>query len=130
VLLHPLFIHFSKMKAKNLETILTIVTGFVILFYFFRIDYLLWTAIVLGLIGMFSEWLSEKITWFWFKLAEILGFFSSKILLTAVFFILLMPVALLSRLFNKDKLQLKKGGNSYYVERNQSFEPKDLENSW
>jgi zinc transporter ZupT len=118
------------MKAKNLETILTIVTGFVILFYFFRIDYLLWTAIVLGLIGMFSEWLSEKITWFWFKLAEILGFFSSKILLTAVFFILLMPVALLSRLFNKDKLQLKKGGNSYYVERNQSFEPKDLENSW
>ena len=118
------------MKAKNLETILTIVMGFVILFYFLEIKYLLWVAIVLGLIGMFLEGLTAKIAWAWFKLAEILGFFSSKILLSVVFFVFLVPIALLSRLFNADKLKLKKGGNSYYVERNQEFTAKDLENIW
>lgn len=118
------------MRAKNLETILTIVTGFLVLFYFLEIKYFLWIAIGLGLIGMFSDWLAEKISWAWFKLAEIMGFFSSKILLTIVFFIFLAPVAFLARIFSTDKLKLKKGGESYYVERNQSFQAKDLENIW
>lgn len=103
----------------------------VIFFFIFQIKILLSIAVVLGLIGMFSNYLSGKIAWAWMKLAEILGFFTSKILLTIVFFIFLFPIAMLSRVFNKDKLQLKKKtSDSYYIERNHEFVPKDFENVW
>lgn len=118
-------------RGKNLETILTLCVALMIFFFIFHLKRLLALAVILGLIGMFSNYLSGKITWAWMKLAEVMGFISSRILLTIVFFVFLFPIAMLSRLFNKDKLQLKKkASGSYYIERNHEFVAKDMENVW
>ena len=50
-----------------------------------------------------------------------------------VFFLILLPIALLSRLFSKDKFQLKKKGKeekSYYHKRDYEFTPEDFEKPW
>ena len=121
-------------REKELETILTICVGLVIAYFATKLQHrwLLTLSVLLGLVGMFSKFLTTKIAWAWMKLSEIMGAVTSKIILSAVFFLFLFPISLLQKIFSKkDNLQLKKTtGPSYYFVRNHKFEAKDLENSW
>lgn len=142
-------------REKKLETILTITVGlsvfylmydirlllnlkwkgikiFVDMFYLLSdIRLLLIMSVVIGMIGLFSNYLSDKIVWVWWKLIKILASVNSKILLSIIFFVFLTPVAFLARMFNKNYLGIKKWNNkSYYNERNYTYKPKDLENPW
>jgi hypothetical protein len=136
----PFCLHLVLMKKekltreKELETILVLCVFLVILFFVNKAHhkYFLTLSVVLGLVGIFSKYLTSKIAWAWMKLSEMMGVVMNKVILGIVFFIFLFPIALLSRVFSKkDSLQLKKtDGPSYYFERNYKFEAKDLENTW
>ncbi|MFT5168133.1 MAG: hypothetical protein ACI8P3_003372 [Saprospiraceae bacterium] len=118
---------------KSLEAALAISTGFSVIYYFTENKYFLITAIVIGLIGLLSKFLSKKIAWLWFKLAETLGRINGFILLSLLFYFLLTPLAWLMRRFKKDTLKLKKKSypaNSYYIDRNHDYSAKDIENPW
>lgn len=122
-------------REKELETILTLCVALVVLFFVTKKQhaYYLSLSVLLGLIGMFSTYLTAKISWAWLKIGEGMGFVMSKVILTIVFFGFLFPIALLSRVFsnNRNNLQLKKTvGHSYYFTRNHKYEAKDLEHVW
>lgn len=127
-------------KAKNLETILTVCVVLMLIFLISERHLLagshkkilITISILLGLIGMFSDYLSAKFTWAWMKLAEGMGFVMNKVILSIVFFVFLLPIAVLSRVIGgKNYLQLKRRGEtSYYFTRNHKYESKDLENTW
>jgi hypothetical protein len=66
---------------------------------------------------------------FWFLLAELLGTLMSKVLLTIIFGIVVLPVGILYRLFGKDSLRLnqfKKGKGSVFRDRCHQFQPEDI----
>ncbi len=66
----------------------------------------------------------------WFGLTNVLGSIVSRVLLSFVFFGLVLPVGLLRRLFRKDALNLrnwKKDSASVMNIRNHVFSGKDLE---
>jgi len=117
-------------KEKNLETMLTIAVGFIVLFFVFKKQELLYVSLAVGLTGMFSDYLSSKISWAWYKLAEVLGMIVPKIILSIVFYFLLFPIALLSRIGSKDPMKLKKGYSSYYSDRTTPFKKEDFEKTW
>jgi polyferredoxin len=122
-------------REKNLETMLVITVGMLVLYYFFRTktwsNYLLITSLVMGLIGVFSDFLSEKVAWVWGKIAHIMGTFNSYVLLSIIFFVFLTPVAFLFKLTRKDSLKLKAQKNgTVYEERNHLYVAKDVENVW
>ena len=121
-------------REKELETILTICVALVAIFLLSKQHHKYWLTIsvLLGLVGMFSKYLTSKIAWAWMKLAEGMGAVTSRIILSFIFFVFLFPIAMLSRLFgSKSSLQLKKvTGDTYYFTRNHKFEAKDLENTW
>ena len=121
-------------REKNLEAMLVITVGMLVLYFIFRqktwSNYLLVTSLVIGLIGVFSDFLSDKIAWAWGKFAHILGTFNSYWLLTVIFFVFLTPVAFLFKLTRKDNLKLKVQKDTVYEERNHLYEAKDLENVW
>ena len=118
-------------KEKRLENILTIVIGFILLYLIFKVKVLLTIAFVIGLSELFFIWLSEKIVQGWLLISKVLGAINSRILLSVVFFLFLVPIAFIYRMFNKDGLHLKRTEkNSYYHTRNHQYIPSDLENSW
>lgn len=122
-------------REKELETILTLCVALVVLFFVTKKQhaYYLTLSVLLGLIGMFSVGATAVISKAWLKLGEAMGFVMSKVILTIVFFGFLFPIALLSRVFSKNRnnLQLNKTeGSSYYFTRNHKYEAKDLENVW
>jgi hypothetical protein len=118
-------------KEKYLETMITISTGFTVLFLLFNVKTFIFIAAGIGLIAVFWKKAAMFISWLWFKLGEAMGFVSSKIILTLVFYVVLMPLALLSRLFKNDNLLLRKGSlNSIFFDVNRKYSPEDFEKMW
>ena len=119
-------------KNKDLETILSITLGFVGLYLLFKkVDVLLLLAFGIGIIGLFSSYLREKIAFFWLKLGHILGTINGTIILSIVFFVVLFPIALLARAFGKSSFTLKRGSKkTCYFERNHLYTSDDFENIW
>jgi len=123
----------DQTKAKNTETILVITTGLLVLYYIFEAPKLILAATIISVLGLAFPIVAKGISWVWYKLALALGYVNSRILLTLIFIIFLVPVAFLARIFTSDLLRLKKkpGPNeSYYADRNHEYSAKDLKNVW
>ena len=92
--------------------------------------YLAFGGLALLFSGFLPYKLSEVITYLWLKLGEGMGFVMSKVVLGSVFFVFVTPLSFFFRLFNKKHMQLNKGGDTYYITRDKTFEKKDLGNTW
>lgn len=117
----------DKSKAQ-----LVIVTGMLVFYFIFKKDWLLYIGLFVGLAGVFVPFVGDLVVKGWYKLAELLGYINSRILLSAIFFLILFPVALLARLGRgKNLLGLKNNADgSAFTERNHKYEAKDLKNVW
>ena len=124
------------MNLKEVKAILVIVTGLLVLFFFFLLKNdqpfigLVYAAGIIGFVSLLSPRAGKGVVWLWFKLAFVLGWVNSRILLSAIYFVILVPLASLYRLFNKDTLNLKKPTGSLFSERKYTYQAKDLDNMW
>jgi hypothetical protein len=69
----------------------------------------------------------------WFGLSTVLGTIVSKIILSLLFYGLVLPVGLVRRVMGKDAMQIKswkKGQESVFRVRDHRFTGKDLENPY
>jgi hypothetical protein len=69
----------------------------------------------------------------WLGFSQLLGTIVSKIILTIIYFILVIPVGVFRRLLGKDSLQLsefKKANKSVMQSRNHTFVSEDIENPY
>lgn len=69
----------------------------------------------------------------WLGLTALLGEVVSKILLSVIYFIILLPVGMFRKLMGKDSLQLntfKKAKGSVMITRDYSFSAKDIEHPY
>jgi hypothetical protein len=117
-------------KEKAFEAILVISTGLLLFYFITHRQVFLYSSFIFGAIGVFVKPLATWIAIGWYKVGELLGMIVSKVILTVVFFFLLVPIALLYRLFNKDPLRLKKQDKSNWSIREHVYSGNDLKNTW
>ena len=118
-------------KTDPVKTVLTITVGFIVVYLITKLHWAIIVALIIGVIGVFSVFLSKKIDFLWMKLAWILSLIVPNILLGAFFFLFLFPISLLSKIFGKkDPLHLKNKANSVYKTNDKIFEKKSFENTW
>ena len=115
---------------KSLETILVWVLFLVLLYWIFKDSGFLMAAAIIGLAGLLAPALAAKLHWAWMWLTRAIGTLTSTILLTIIFFLILTPLALISRLIGKNSLQLKPGAPTYFKTRHKTYDRDSLENSW
>ena len=121
----------TMQRAKHIETILVLVLALGVTYWFTGRDGFLIASGVLGVLGLFFPWIASKIHYLWMKLAEAMGFVMSKILLSIVFFLVLLPMSALGRIFKmKNSIKLKPEGKSYFVERDFTYDKKSIEDVW
>jgi|688.fasta_scaffold133913_4 hypothetical protein len=121
----------KKMKSDPKTTILVITLGMLVVYLVFRKDWALMAALGVGVAGLFSDFLAEKIDWLWMKLTWVLSMIVPNILLSAVFYVFLTPVALLSRVFGaKNQLSLKNTAPSLFKDHNKPFDKPSFEKPW
>lgn len=121
--------HKSSLKSKY-EIPLTVVVFLLILYWFFRLDVLIVVALVVGLCSLLSDRFVDGLSYCWTNLLKVVGFVNAHVLLSVVFFLMLTPIALLYRFFNRDSLDLKPGKRTYFKERNHRYRSTDLEHPW
>lgn len=131
----PLFIlYFDPMKAPVLDpikTVLTITLGFLLLYYITKLDYFIYISFLIGISGLLSSFLARQITWLWSRFSWMLSFIVPNILLSIVFYLILFPLALLSKIFGaSDPLFLKKPKHSLFKERKKEFTSDSFTKPW
>ncbi|WP_367915766.1 SxtJ family membrane protein [Leadbetterella sp. DM7] len=126
------------------KSILVIVVGFLALYALFRFnhreavlwgkfktDYFLFISLGVGILSLVSSAFQDMILWVWFKIALVLGYINTRIILGLVFFLFLTPFALLQKIFvRKNFLSLKDKGDTVYHTRNHAYQPEDFDNIW
>ena len=112
------------------ESTLVVVLLCIVGYHFTSSPYFLLAAFVLGFLGLLIPSLAQGIDFVWGKLLGYVGWVNSRVLLSLIFFVILMPLSFVYRLFNRDSLGLKKNSTSYFKVRNKTFEARDLEHPW
>ena len=111
-------------------TILTISMGFLILHLLFSWEWAVIVSLVVGITGLMSSYLSRKIEWAWMKIAKLLGYIIPNILLSIVYYLLLFPLSVLSKLSNKDPLMLSGEYPTYFIDIKKEIDKKSFEKIW
>lgn len=120
-----------KIKSNPVKTVLVIVTGFLILHLLFAWTWALYASALIGVLGLISILLAKAIEWVWHQLTWVLSLIIPNILLSMIFFLVLTPVAWLSRLFgNRDPLMLGRVYPSTFRDVNKRFDKVSFEKPW
>jgi hypothetical protein len=124
-------------KEEKTKSLLVMVVGFLVLYfiagYFWEkeIKTFLYISGAIGVLSLMSETISNLILKVWFKIAMILGWINTRIILGLVFFVFLTPFAWLQRLFvRKNYLSLKDSESTVFHTRNHQYKPEDFDNIW
>lgn len=117
-------------KEKSLETSLVLTIGFILVYFITKIELFVYLAFGFGFIGIFLKPVAKVITIGWFKLADVLNYFVSKLVLGTLYFVVLVPTSILSRIFKKESLKLKNSSKSMWYKRDYIYSANDLENIW
>lgn len=145
---HRLFTRYFKhvildpiTKEKRIET-LSVLAGFCFIVALVKLQkggpphtLKLWmeAGIAFLIIGLFIGPLANLIAQCWLKLSHLMGSVMSRLLLSVVFFLVLLPLALLRRLVTRrDDLRLKRkaDGASYYTGEVKMYTARDLQFPW
>ena len=124
----------EKLSIEQTKDSGMVITLILLLIGFITSDqsYIIYSLVVI-IINMVFPKLFYPFALFWFGFSERLGNVMSKLILTLIFFIILLPVGIIKRLFSKDTLQLKiwkEGHGSVLEHRNHLFKAKDLEHTY
>ncbi|MCB0620689.1 MAG: hypothetical protein KDC43_15845 [Saprospiraceae bacterium] len=115
---------------KRAETLLAIVTGFVFLHWWWGKDWMLYVALAVGLLGLLVAPVGKAIHWLWMQFTRILGWVNSRLILSVIFYLVLLPIGWLFRFFQKDPLSLKSRRETYFTDRNHTYTAEDLSKPW
>ena len=120
-----------KIKSNPSLTILTIVFGLLFLNYFLDNKIILLSTLILSGLGVFSHKASIFLEKTWFRLSYILSQIMPNILLSIIFFLILTPIALLSKLFNSQtNFNSKNNQKSIFIDQKKSFDKNSFTRAW
>lgn len=118
-------------QQEPIKTVLVIVTGFLIVYVLSAWRWALFTALFIGIAGLASAFLARWIDYLWMQLARLLSLIIPNILLSAVFYLILTPFALLSRVLGeKNPLGLKNTQRSMFRDLNRDYGKASFEKPW
>ena len=123
-------------KTKIYEALLVISTALLVIYLYGLLKHgeskelFIYIACGIGISGIFIKPLGKLIAQAWYKLADVLSMFMSKIIMSVVFILVLTPVALLYRLSKKDRLSLSRKNESRWISREHRYTSDDLKNIW
>ncbi|NRA11480.1 MAG: hypothetical protein HRT57_05965 [Crocinitomicaceae bacterium] len=118
----------KEIPSNPVKTSLVICLGFTVIGLLIDQMWPFIVALSVGGIGATIPWLASKIEQVWFGIAKVMSYIVPNVLLTAIFFAFLFPMAMLVRVFKKsDALKLKNKYESMYVTPTSKFDVESFE---
>lgn len=117
-------------REKALETIIILSLASLLIFIWRNINWIIFVPIGLLALSVISKKATIFIGKVWFDFSHYLGIVMSHIILFIIFFIFLIPLALLQRLFRKNQILKKNSSNSFFHKRNHRYTENDIKHPW
>jgi len=118
-------------KCKDSGLALVLIS--LICYQVWKLESLILLAIIFLVVAMTYPLIFQPFARFWFALSTALGTVVSKIILSVLFFFIVLPIGLLRRVLGKDSMRIKswkKGNESVFRTRDHRFTAKDLEHPY
>lgn len=117
-------------REKALETIIVLALALLMASVWFGVHWLIFLS--MGFLGVtiVSKRLTVGIAKVWFVFSEYLATVMNYIIMFAIFYAILCPIAFFQRLFKKNQILKASNRDTYFVKRNNLYSKKDLENPW
>jgi hypothetical protein len=122
-----IFKNVSRIQCSEFGQVAVLV--FIFLSLYLKNDHFILPAFLILLITILFPYFFYPLAVIWFGLSTILGKISSFIILSILFFLLVIPMGLIRKMSGKDILKLKKfkkSRDSVMTERNHLFDSDDL----
>lgn len=124
---------FKDIKNKEArDSGMAIALACLIIVLIFKKDVFLFPAILFLLVTMIKPIIIKPFAFIWLNLSHYIGALVSKLILSLIFFILVIPTGIIFKLIGKDPMYLKKWkdgkGDSVMVVKNHVYTSKDLNN--
>lgn len=104
-------------RYKHLHSVAAFSIALLLIYYYTRFQFLIWITIGVVLLSVLFRPVALQVERVWLAFGKLLGLFMPKIILTVVFFFILTPIALLSRVLKKgNELDLKNTRSSLWKE--------------
>jgi len=121
----------NTVKTNPKITLLIIVIGGLLCYFKFGLPWILIVTICVGATGIISEKARKAIDFLWMKLAWVLCLIIPKIVLCLIFYFLLVPMALLSKLCRaKNGIALKNNTASFFKSTTKHLDTTFFEKPW
>jgi hypothetical protein len=120
-------------KKQNADFGLVMILACCVLAYWLKERSLIMAAIILSLITIIVPIVLYPFAALWFGLSQVLGKFTTILLLSLIFFLVVAPMGLVRRLLGKDSLRLKqfkKGAQSVMTNREHKYTAEDMEETF
>lgn len=100
--------------------------------YLFKSEVLLQAVLILLFLAAFPTRFSRTVAHGWLRLGEALGKINSRIILTMIYFLVLVPVAFCYRRLNRKAVEYYEGKNhdSYFKKSDREFTGAFFEKTW
>ena len=120
--------YLNRQKKKQLRQFGLMVGGVLVLIGLWKlyqgkhetVRFILWSVGgLLMTIGVIVPTLLTPVYWLWMKLAHLLGWVNTRLLLGIIFFVIITPMAIVMKVFGRDALSRKidKDVDSYWIPR-------------
>ena len=119
-------------RSSDLETLGVLSAFFLVLNLVTQRQQFVYLSLALLLVALFVRPLAKIISRAWMKFAEVIGSFNSRVILSLAYFLILTPLAVAYRMFNKNPLNLKASGSesSLFITRDRLYTRADFEKMW
>ena len=125
-----LYTQFFRSMNKEYSTILVLVLAFIGVYIYSDKIILLYLAVGIGLVSLLFPWAAKEIHFLWMKLSVLLGSVSAMVILTLIYFLIIVPLSFIARLTGKKFIILHRKNKSYFKPRNFLYDRESIENVW
>lgn len=116
-------------SKQSTETSIVFALSFIVLGLLYNSTSWYYASVAFLVAALLFPFIFKPLAYVWFGLAKTLSWFTSRLLLSILFFLLVTPVALIRKLLGKESLQLKafkKNKPSAFVPKNRKFTVADI----
>lgn len=115
---------------KAFETLIVLALTVLICFLVYQKIWLIYLSVALLIIPIISVKVALIIAQIWFGFSNYLGLVMNYIIMFICFFLFLVPLSFLQKLFGGNQISKKQEGVSYFHRRNHLFTNKDINKPW
>ena len=120
----------SDLENQYRDTGLAIILILLIAAHFAKQFVLIYPAIIVLILTMIYPKFFRPFSRLWFSFSSLVGTYASKVVLSVVYFSVVVPIGLLRNMLGTDLMKKnlwRTGHDSVFIERNKSFKSKDIE---